>query len=208
MNLVKISVPSPGSGFRQLYKGPAEVALLTHANLVSLFDPAYVGYQVLNPNGKLLGTLNVRQPGSAFRCPVTLDASLMVPAFIDGMKVVDKTGVSFDSLVYKDDYAYPSGDFTYFGAWSHNAGAGQNAMTLGTYDAGGFTVACTTGYKARVYSRYPSTALETPNAVFVEGRMSLIVAQYVVSSNTIRLWVDGDLKINGSPSLAVRRFGG
>lgn len=205
MNLVKLSVPSPGSGFRQLYKGSAEVALLTHPNLVSLFDPAYAGYRTLNTNGKLLGTKNVRQPGKLFQGNVTLDSALTVPGMIDGVAVVDKTDASGNARNYKDDYSYPAGDFTYFGAWSLNTGSGQNAYTLGTFDAGGFTVGCSTDYKPRVYSRYPGTVLVSSTADIVEGRMSLFVAQYTVGSNNIKLWVDGVKRIDASPALAVNQ---
>lgn len=204
MNLIKIDVASPGSGLSPLYKGKAEVALLTHPNLVSLFDPAYVGYQTLNSNGKFQVGANVRQPGASFQPRSSADADLVALTSIDGMPIVDKSIGSPANNNWKDSYSFPAGDFCYFGAFAPSSGAGQNGYLAGTYDNDGVTVGIGTDYKPRVYTRYGTgSVLSSATADVVEGRLSLYVMQYTYSDNRVRLWVDGTLRINSTSAPSV-----
>lgn len=204
MNLVRLSITSPGTGLRQLYRaGAPEVALLTHPNLVSLFDPAYSGYQTLNTAGSFQKGANVRQPGSLFQPRVATAGSLQALALVEGSGVLDKTGAASNNN-WKDDYTFPSGDFTYFIMFSVNSGVGQNAFPLSTYDDDGLGMGVASDYKPRVYTRYGTgSVLASATADFVEGRFSLMVMSYTYGDNRVKMWVDGTLRLNATTAPTV-----
>jgi hypothetical protein len=75
-----------------------------------------------------------------------------------------------------------------------------------------FVVGCSTDYKPRIYSRYTVgvDVAVSATADIVEGRLSLYVAEYTVSTNRVRLVVDGVERVNkttlGVPSFVDRRL--
>ena len=203
MNLIRLGLSAPGDGYRQLYGGPAEMALLTHPRLASLFDPAYEGYRTLNGSGSLLQVENVRQPGSFFQPRDSGALSLQATALVDDVQVLDKTGAALYNN-WKDDYSYPAGDFTYFCTFRPN-GSG-NYYPLGTYDADGFSVGMGTDYKPRVYARHHTgSVMISSTADFADGRMDVVVAQYTYGDNKAKAWISGSLKIDATAAQAVNQ---
>ena len=192
MNLIRLAVDSPGDNFTQLYKGAAEVALLTHPSLVSLFDPAYEGYVTLSGDNEITDVANVRQVGETF--VASLPNNTNVPITVDDMQVIDTTGANNN---WKDSHDFPDGDFTVFAAVTYTSS--QNGYFLSLNDANPFAIGCSTDFKPRFYAQIAtgSSALAiSSTADFVEDRMSIVVAQYTYADSRVKMWVDGVLVIN------------
>lgn len=193
-NMFKIDGSLSGTGFAKPYK-TSELALISHASLIAMFDPGHDGYVQYSLTDKVLGVRDVKL-GTLWTPRITTEASLQfVEAGPDDVRVLkygDDANMRFSGPTGAD---IPAGSFTLFGCWRSTAA--ENAYPIGSGDtASPVAIGYTTDFKARFATRYSGTVSIEATASVVANRLSLFVAEWDSGAGTGNLWVDGVKVLN------------